>query len=190
MVRAAGRGRRARALPPPAAATGATAPAAAAAGPPGQLPGTGAGTGTGTGAGEEGEMAARRAAATRARGGGEGARAAELNFLRRRRSVHALQEHRMSGRVMVMEDGRPRESKGGEHGVDELRALLLSAVTFDKKWRDQFPRLVTKGLCAPVICLLKSLEPGSFQPDFAAPAASQLCPIRATINGTQVRVIF
>ena len=68
----------------------------------------------------------------------------------------------MSGRVKVMEDGRARESEGGEHGMDELVVLLLNAVTFDKKWRDQFPRLVMKGLCAPVICLLKSLEQGSF----------------------------
>jgi hypothetical protein len=42
--------------------------------------------------------------------GGEGAWAAELTFLRRRRSFHALQEHRMSGRAMVMEDGRAREN--------------------------------------------------------------------------------
>jgi hypothetical protein len=39
----------------------------------------------------------------------------------------------MSGRVMVMEDGRARESEGGEHGMDELLVLLLSAVVFDKK---------------------------------------------------------
>jgi hypothetical protein len=36
----------------------------------------------------------------------------------------------MSGRVMVMEDGRARES---EEGMDELLVLLLSAVVFDKK---------------------------------------------------------
>jgi hypothetical protein len=38
----------------------------------------------------------------------------------------------MSVRVMVMEDGRTRESEGGEHGMDELLVLLLSAVAFDK----------------------------------------------------------
>jgi hypothetical protein len=64
----------------------------------------------------------------------------------------------MSGRVKVMEDGRARESECGEHGIDVLLILLLSAVTFDQKWHDQFPRIVTKGLCAPVICLLKCLE--------------------------------
>jgi hypothetical protein len=69
----------------------------------------------------------------------------------------------MSGRATVMEDGRARESECGEHGMDELLVLLLSAVTFDKKWRDQFSRLVTKGLCAPVTCLLKSLEQGFFR---------------------------
>jgi hypothetical protein len=69
----------------------------------------------------------------------------------------------MSVRVMVMEDGRTRESEGGEHDMDELLVLLLSAVAFENKWRDQFPRLVTKGLCAPVISLLKSLEQGSFR---------------------------
>jgi hypothetical protein len=100
-------------------------------------------------------MAARRAGATRARAatrarGGECARAAALTFLRRRWSVNAVQEHRMSARVMVMEDGRARESEGGEHGMDELLVLLLSAVTFDKKQHDQFPRPVTKCLCAIV----------------------------------------
>jgi hypothetical protein len=39
----------------------------------------------------------------------------------------------MSGRVMVMEDGRARESEGGEHDMDELLVLLLSAVTFENK---------------------------------------------------------
>ncbi len=38
----------------------------------------------------------------------------------------------MSVRMNVMEDGRARESEGGEHGMDELVVLLLSAVTFDK----------------------------------------------------------
>ncbi len=98
-------------------------------------------------------MAARRAGPTRAR-------AAYLTFLRRRRSCHALQEHRMSVRVNVMEDSRARESEGG---MDELVDLLLSAVTFDKKWHDQVPRLVTKGLCAPVFCLLKSLDQDFFR---------------------------
>ncbi len=64
----------------------------------------------------------------------------------------------MSGRVMVMEDGRARESECGQHGMDVLLVFFHSAVTFYKKWHDQFPRPVTKGLCAPVICLLKSLE--------------------------------
>jgi hypothetical protein len=61
----------------------------------------------------------------------------------------------MSARVKVMEDGRARESECGEHGMDVLLVLFLSVVTYDKKWHDQFPRPVTKGLCAPVICLLK-----------------------------------
>ncbi len=69
----------------------------------------------------------------------------------------------MSVRVNVMEDGRARESEGGEHDMDELVVLLLSAFTFDKKWQDQVPRLVTKGLCAPVICLLKSLDQDFFR---------------------------
>ncbi len=69
----------------------------------------------------------------------------------------------MSVRVNVMEDGRARESEGGVHGMDELVVLLHSAVTFDKKWHDQVPRLVTKGLCAPVVCLLKSLDQDFFR---------------------------
>ena len=69
----------------------------------------------------------------------------------------------MSVRVMVMEDGRARESEGGEQGMDELLVLLLGAVSFDKKRHDQFPHLVTNCLCAPVICLLKSLEQGFFR---------------------------
>ncbi len=63
-----------------------------------------AGAAAGDGGGEEGDMATRRAAATRARGG-EGSRAAEITFL-----------------------------------------------------------LVTKGLCALVICLLKILGAGFFPP--------------------------
>ncbi len=72
---------------------------------------------------------ARAAAeATRARAGsrarrGECARAAALTFLRRRCSVHAVQEHRMSLRVMVIEDGRARDSEGGLHGINELLVL-------------------------------------------------------------------
>ena len=31
-----------------------------------------------------------------------------------------------------------------------------------KKWHDQFPRPVTKGLCAPVIRLLMRLDKGEF----------------------------
>ncbi len=69
----------------------------------------------------------------------------------------------MSVRVNVMEDGRARESECGKHGMDELVVLLLSAVTFDKKWHDQVARLVTRGLCAPVICLLKSLDQDFFR---------------------------
>ena len=69
----------------------------------------------------------------------------------------------MSGRVKAMEDGRARESECGEHGMDVLLVLLLSAVTFDQNLHDQFPRLVTKGFCAPVICLMKSLEQDSFR---------------------------
>jgi hypothetical protein len=64
----------------------------------------------------------------------------------------------MSGWVKVMEDGRARKAECGEHGMDVLVVLLHSPVSFEKKWQDQFPRPVTKGLCAPVICLLKSLE--------------------------------
>ncbi len=57
----------------------------------------------------------------------------------------------------------PKVESMAWNAMDELVVLLLSAVTFDKKWRDQFPRLVTKGLCVPVIYLLKSLEQGSFR---------------------------
>jgi hypothetical protein len=64
----------------------------------------------------------------------------------------------MSCRVKVMGDGQARESECGEHGMDVLLVLVLSAVTFNKKWYDQFPRPVTKGFCAPVTCLLKPLE--------------------------------
>ena len=69
----------------------------------------------------------------------------------------------MSVRVMVMEDGRARESEGGVQGMDELLVLLLGAVSVDKKRHDQFPHPVTNCLCAPVICLLKSLEQGFFR---------------------------
>ena len=82
-------------------------------------------------------MAAWRAGATRARAatrarGGECAGAAALTFLHRRWSVHAVQDQRMSARVMVMEDGRARDSEGGVQGILELLVLLLSAVTLDK----------------------------------------------------------
>ena len=69
----------------------------------------------------------------------------------------------MSVRVMVMEDGRARESEGGVQGMDELLVLLLGAVSLHKKRHDQFPHPVTNCLCAPVICLLKSLEQDSFR---------------------------
>jgi hypothetical protein len=68
----------------------------------------------------------------------------------------------MSGRVTViirvMEDGRARDAECGEHGMEVLLVFFHTAATFNQKWHDQFPRPVTKGLCAPVICLLKSLE--------------------------------
>jgi hypothetical protein len=62
----------------------------------------------------------------------------------------------MSGRVTVMEDGRARHAECVEHGIDVLLVYFYSPVTLNKKWHDAMISPVTKGLCAPVICLLKN----------------------------------
>ncbi len=68
----------------------------------------------------------------------------------------------MPARVPAMEDSRALHAERVVLGLEELLAFLLRTVTLHKTWHDQFPHPVTKGLYAPVVCLLVRLDKGEF----------------------------